>query len=214
MASTDRAPDLWPRWVRANPTGCTGGSGRRKDPPGADSPQNHWWGDALSSAGGLTTSMIASGIWPSRSTSDFVNHDLVIVTSRVGRSAIPLRRCRSPCYRRVLASLAQVAACPTRASCRVPVEVAISSHSSRISDVRPYDREKVATDPTARDEARSRLRPLPCRFLAKRVPLQFFWGGFDLASARFYGPRAARRTRVAASPNVHIHVMHERIHTS
>ena len=45
-------------------------------------------------------------------------------------------------------------------------------------------------------------------FLGKASPVQFFWGGFDLASARFSGRRAPAYAGGSA-PNVHIHVMHE-----
>jgi len=38
--------------------------------------------------------------------------------------------------------------------------------------------------------------------------VQFFWGGFDLASARFSGRRGPAYAGGSA-PNVHIHVMHE-----
>jgi hypothetical protein len=45
-------------------------------------------------------------------------------------------------------------------------------------------------------------------FLGKASPVQFFWGGFDLASARFSGRRGPAYAGGSA-PNVHIHVMHE-----
>src|SRR5207237_7730929 len=72
----------------------------------------------------------------------------------------------------------------------------------------PYDRgqvERFATVLLKTDLVFERFR---AGFLGKASPVQFFWGSFDLASARFSGRRAPAY-RGGSPPNVHIHVMHE-----
>src|SRR3989441_415362 len=124
MTLTDRAVDLWPplaytgwrdtlhavhMWtqvvgkIRLAPTPLT----------------NHWWNSTLFvTPRGLTTAMIPSGIDAFQIDFDFVDHELVVVTSRGGRSAIPLLPMSvAEFYRQVLELLAQLS-CPTLASCR------------------------------------------------------------------------------------------------
>ena len=74
--------------------------------------------------------------------------------------------------------------------------------------MRPYDREKVERFQSALIRTQIVFDRFRADFLGKASPVQFFWGGFDLASARFSGRRGPAYAGGSA-PNVHIHVMHE-----
>ena len=170
---------------------------------------NHWWNSTLLvTPRGLTTGAMPAGAGAFQIDFDFVEHELTIVTSRGGRDAIPLRSMAvAQFYREVLDSLAHLGVPPPRIV-PVPNEVAPAVPFADDVDIRPYDRDRV------RDFAAALLRTafvfdrFRAEFLGKASPVQFFWGGFDLASARFSGRRGPRYAGGSA-PNVHIHVMHE-----
>jgi hypothetical protein len=90
----------------------------------------------------------------------------------------------------------------------VPVEVATAIPFQDDREVRPYDGEKVTRFQTALIKTQIVFDRFRADFLGKASPVQFFWGGFDLASARFSGRRGPAYAGGSA-PNVHIHVMHE-----
>ena len=170
---------------------------------------NHWWNSTLAvTPRGLTTSLIPSGSDAFQIDFDFVDHELVVVTSRGGRSAMPLRPMSvAHFYREVLALLARLGVPDPRIR-PVPVEVATAIPFLKDREVRPYDRESVARFHTVLLRTQLVFDRFRADFLGKASPPQFFWGGFDLASARFSGRRAPPYAGGSA-PNVHIHVMHE-----
>jgi len=90
----------------------------------------------------------------------------------------------------------------------VPVEVAVAIPFLDDTEVRPYDREKVERFHRTLITMHVVFERFRAGFLGKASPVQFFWGGFDLASARFSGRRGPAYAGGSA-PNVHIHVMHE-----
>ncbi len=169
---------------------------------------NHWWNSTLYvTPRGLTTSMIPSGTDGFQIDFDFIDHELVIVTSRGGRSVIPLRSMSvADFYRQVLAELARLGL-PDPGIMPVPVEVATAIPFLEDGEVRPYDREKVQRFQTVLIKTQIVFDRFRADFLGKASPVQFFWGGFDLASARFSGRRGPPYAGGSA-PNVHIHVMH------
>jgi hypothetical protein len=214
MTSTDRAVDPWPPLEFAELKDTLYAVHRWTQVVGkirlALTPlMNHWWNSTLYvTPRGLTTSMIPSGNDAFQIDFDFVDHELVIVTSRGGRTAIPLEAMSvADFYRRVLASLAQLGV-PDPGILPVPVEVAIAIPFLDDRDVRPYDREKVQRIHTALMSTQFVFDAFRADFLGKASPVQFFWGGFDLASSRFSGRRGPAYAGGSA-PNVHIHVMHE-----
>jgi hypothetical protein len=170
---------------------------------------NHWWNATLFvTPRGLTTSMIPSGNAAFQIDFDFVDHELVIVTSRGGRTAIPLVAMSvADFYRRVLGSLSQLGV-PDPGILPVPVEVVTAIPFLEDRDVRPYEGEKARRIHTALISTQFVFDRFRADFLGKASPVQFFWGGFDLASARFSGRRGPAYAGGSA-PNVHIHVMHE-----
>ena len=90
----------------------------------------------------------------------------------------------------------------------VPNEVAVAVPFPEDVALRPYERDR------AREFAAALLRTdvvferFRAGFLGKASPVQFFWGSFDLAAARFSGRRAPVYAG-GTPPNVNVHVMHE-----
>jgi hypothetical protein len=170
---------------------------------------NHWWNSTLF----VTPRGLTTGIIPSRDDAfqidfDFVDHALVVVTSRGGRSAMPLGPMSvARFYRQVFEILAELGV-PDPDIVPVPVEVVHAVPFLDDVETRPYDREKVRRFHTALIRMQSVFDRFRADFLGKASPVQFFWGGFDLASARFSGRRGPPYAGGSA-PNVHIHVMHE-----
>ena len=170
---------------------------------------NHWWNATLMvTPRGLTTAIMPGGDDALQIDFDFVEHELVAVTSRGGRAAIPLRPMSvAHFYQQVLETLAKLGV-PDPGILPVPVEVATAVPFPEDREVRPYDREMVQRFHGALMRTLFVFDRFRAAFLGKASPVQFFWGGFDLASARFSGRRGPAYAGGSA-PNVHIHVMHE-----
>jgi hypothetical protein len=213
-ASTDRALEVWPRLVYAEWKGTLHAVHMWTQVVGkirlALTPlMNHWWNSTLFvTPRGLTTSLIPTGNDAFQIDFDFVDHELVIVTSRGGRSAIPLLSMSvADFYRKVLETLAELGV-PDPHILPVPVEVVDVVPFADDREVRPYDRKQVRRLHTVLLRTQFVFDRFRSDFLGKASPVQFFWGGFDLASARFSGRRGPAYAGGSA-PNVHIHVMHE-----
>jgi Family of unknown function (DUF5996) len=170
---------------------------------------NHWWNSTLLvTPRGLTTSMIPRGTDAFQIDFDFVEHELVIVTSRGGRSTIPLIPMSvAHFYQQVLEVLARLGV-PDPGIVPIPTEVAVAVPFREDLEVRPYDREMVQRFQTVLLRTQFVFDRFRGDFFGKASPVQFFWGGFDLASARFSGRRGPPYAGGSA-PNVNIHVMHE-----
>ena len=211
---TDRAVELWPALVYAELRDTVHAVHMWTQVVGkirlAMTPLvNHWWNSTLMvTPRGLTTTLIPAGNEAFQIDFDFIDHELVIVTSRGGRRAIPLRPMSvAQFYRQVLENLAALGV-PDPRIMPVPVEVALNVPFLDDVEVRPYDRDIVRQLLTALISAQLVFDRFRADFLGKASPVQFFWGGFDLASARFSGRRGPTYAGGSA-PNVHIHVMHE-----
>jgi hypothetical protein len=90
----------------------------------------------------------------------------------------------------------------------VPVEVETVIPFLEDREIRPYDRDAVERFQTVLIRTQLVFDRFRAEFLGKASPVQFFWGSFDLASARFSGKRGPTYAGGSA-PNVNIHVMHE-----
>jgi len=214
MATTDRAVGLWPPLGYAELkdtvhavhmwTQVVGKIRLTMTPL-----MNHWWNSTLMvTPRGLTTTLTPAGNEAFQIDFDFIDHELVIVTSRGGRRAIPLHPMSvAQFYRQVLETLAALGV-PDPRIMPVPVEVPLNVPFLDDVEVRPYDRDIVRQLLTALISAQLVFDRFRADFLGKASPVQFFWGGFDLASARFSGRRGPAYAGGSA-PNVHIHVMHE-----
>ena len=214
MATTERAVGLWPSLVYAELKDTVHAVHMWTQVVGkirlAMTPlMNHWWNSTLMvTPRGLTTTLTPAGNEAFQIDFDFIDHELVIVTSRGGRSAIPLRPMSiAHFYRQVLETLAALSV-PDPRIMPVPVEVAPNVPFLDDVEVRPYDRDVVRRLLAALISTQLVFESFRADFLGKASPVQFFWGGFDLASARFSGRRGPAYAGGSA-PNVHIHVMHE-----
>lgn len=170
---------------------------------------NHWWNSALAvTPRGLGTAMMSTGTEALRIDFDLVDHVLVIVTSRGRREEIPLGPMSvAEFFRRVIDALVQLDVSDPHIT-PVPVEVPVAVPFAQDREIRPYDRENVERFRTILVSAQIVFERFRSEFLGKASPVHFFWGSFDLASARFSGRRAPAYTGGNA-PNVNIHVMHE-----
>jgi hypothetical protein len=139
---------------------------------------------------------------------DFIGHELTVVTSRGGRDVTPLRSMSvAQFYRELLDALARLGVDEPEII-SMPVEVAAAVPFLDDVEVRPYDRDRVRLFAAGLQKTHSVFERFRAGFLGKASPVQFFWGSFDLASARFSGRRAPTYAG-GSPPNVHIHVMHE-----
>jgi hypothetical protein len=170
---------------------------------------NHWWNSSLAvTPRGLTTGTMPSGPDAFQIDLDFVGHELTVVTSRGGQAAFPLRSMSvADFYREVIDSLTKLGIADPEINV-VPSEVAVAVPFPQDVEIRPYDRDHArmfAMTLLRSDLVFERFR---AGFLGKASPVQFFWGSFDLAAARFSGRRAPAYAG-GKPPNVHVHVMHE-----
>jgi hypothetical protein len=170
---------------------------------------NHWWNSTLAvTPRGLTTGTMPSGPDAFQIDLDFVDHELTIVTSRGGRIAFPLRSMSvAQFHRGVFDSLNRLGVAAPEISL-VPAEVAVAVPFPEDLAVRPYDPEQARRFATILMRTNFVFERFRAGFLGKASPVQFFWGSFDLAAARFSGRRAPAYTG-GKPPNVHVHVMHE-----
>jgi len=154
---------------------------------------NHWWNVALYiNARGLTTSLIPYGDSPFELWFDFLNHELVLCTSRGLRKAVPLRAMSvADFYRQVMEMLASSG-----------IAVKIWPMPVEVPDPIPFEEDTVhaAYDPEAVQRFWKILLSVDrifeefrSGFIGKCSPVHFFWGSFDLCVTRFSGRRAPER---------------------
>jgi hypothetical protein len=158
--------------------------------------ENHWWHVPLSvTAGGLSTGPIPWNGPPRRIFEirfDFIDHELLILTSDGAAKAIPLvPRSVAWFYRELMECLAAL-----------QIGVTINPLPSEIARPIPCDQdeEHASYDPVQANrfwrillETATVLRCHRSRFIGKCSPVHFFWGSFDLALSFFSGRRAPER---------------------
>jgi hypothetical protein len=169
-------------------------------------PQNHFWHSTLYvSTHGLTTSPMPYGSDLLQIDFDFLQHQLLIDTSRGERRSIVLEpKSVADFYAEVMAGLHGLG-----------VDVSIYARPVELPDPIPFaeDRVHAAYDPAAVHTLWRALiqvdrvfKHFRGKFLGKSSPSHFFWGAFDLAVTRFSGRRAPQWSGPVV--NVHPHVMH------
>ena len=170
---------------------------------------NHWWNSSLAVTPlGLSTGTMPSGTGAFQIDLDFVGHELTIASSRGAGARIPLRPMSvAQFYREVLESL-QGLGIPAPQITLVPNEVAEAVPFPEDVVVRPYERDQALRFATTLLRSALVFERFRAGFLGKASPVQFFWGSFDLAAARFSGRRGPAYAG-GKPPHVHVHVMHE-----
>jgi len=168
---------------------------------------NHWWQVPLYvTCRGLTTSPIPRGGTSFQIDFDFVDHTLIIQTSRGEIRTIALGPRTVPDFYTEVMDRLRGLGLQTRIW-TMPVE---------IPDAVPFEQDRAHASYDAEfvhrfwrilmqvDRLLSRFR---APFLGKVSPVHFFWGSFDIAVTRFSGRTAPRLASV--SPNLGPWVMQE-----
>ena len=156
-------------------------------------PLNHSWGSALQvGPRGLTTRPLSHGTRLFTMRFDFLDHRLVMETSRGEVRTLPLApRSVAAFYAQVRTALQELdLATPIWP---VPVEIPDPIRFGRDTVHRSYDREAVGRWWQILVQVHRVLSDARCGFLGKASPVHFFWGAFDLAVTRFSGRRAPDR---------------------
>ena len=154
---------------------------------------NEWWNVAFAvTARGLTTSTIPLGQRMFQVDFDFIDHRLAIHVSDGSSRSMPLVvRSVADFYAEFMASLASLG-----------IQVKINTHPVEVDDGIPFeeDREHADYDPLYVTSwwhillgVTRVLERYRTPFVGKSSPVQFWWGSFDLATARFSGRPAPRR---------------------
>jgi hypothetical protein len=159
---------------------------------------NHWWGVALYvTARGLTTSPMPSRDDTFEITFDFLDHQLLIDTSRGERRRLPLvAQSVAEFYHAVMRALADLGI-----DVRIwpmPVEVPSPIRFTEDRVHAAYDAAAAAAWWHALVAVDSVLKEFRGEFIGKSSPVHFWWGAFDLAVTRFSGRRAPERPGVDA----------------
>jgi len=154
---------------------------------------NHWWNVTfLLSARGMHTQAMHYSGGTLEILFDFIDHNLVIATSRGVTRVLPLRpQTVADFYREVMQTLSelgvQVKIWP------VPVELTDPIPFEQDTVHRSYDRDAVVRFWRIFSWADAVLKEFRAGFIGKSSPVHFFWGSFDLAVTRFSGRRAPER---------------------
>jgi hypothetical protein len=151
---------------------------------------NHWWNVSLHvTAHGLATNAIIVGDRWFELELDFIHDVLRVRTSDAPTRHVALGpRTVASMYEEVMATLHDLGIHCTIWS--TPVEMANPIPFELDHDHRDYDKAYVLRFWQSVSQVTGVLEKLRAEFVGKSSPVQFFWGSFDLALARFSGRRA------------------------
>ena len=153
---------------------------------------NHWWQVPLYvSARGLTTSLMHAGAVGLEMEFDFVDHVLLMRTTRGESREVRLKpQSVADFYTLTMLSLRELGI--TVAMLPRPVEVAEAIPFAQDHEHRSYDADAVHRFWQQLVSVDRVLKQFRARFQGKVSPVHFFWGGFDMAVSRFSGRRAPK----------------------
>lgn len=154
---------------------------------------NHWWNVSFFlTARGMETQALRYAGGTLQIGFDFIDHNLIIATSKGDTRTLPLRpQTVADFYREVMQALGDLGV-----SVKIwPVPVELPEPIAFEKDVvhHSYDRDAVAKFWHVFSWADAVLREFRAGFIGKSSPVHFFWGSFDLAVTRFSGRRAPER---------------------
>ena len=154
---------------------------------------NHWWDTTLYlSARGLTTSAIPYGAEVFEVDFDFIDHKLLIQTSRGQRAILPLApRSVAMFYSEFMDALRSLGI--DVKIWTMPVEVPDPIRFEKDHEHASYDPEHAHRFWQILVLLHTVFEEFRARFIGKCSPVHFFWGSFDLAVTRFSGRRAPSR---------------------
>jgi hypothetical protein len=164
-------------------------------------PVNHWWHVTLELTDrGLTTRPIPDGTRSFQIDFDFLAHELVVTLADGRRATLPLRaRTVASFYGSLMSLLGDL-----DIDARIwPVPVEVEEHTPFDRDLRhaSYDPEAAERCWRALLQAGRVLERFRSGFVGKCSPVQFWWGGFDLAVSRYSGRRAPEHPPVPGVPD-------------
>jgi hypothetical protein len=168
---------------------------------------SHWWNVPLTvTARGLSTSMIPTESGSFQIVFDFIDHRLVIsADSGERRTMLLTARSVADFYAELMTVLEDLGVATPIWTMPVEIEDAIAFDQDHVHA--SYDRDSVERFWRALICMTRVFEQFRAGFLGKASPVQFFWGGFDLAIAQFSGRPAPPYRR--AVPNLGPHVMRE-----
>jgi hypothetical protein len=159
---------------------------------------NHWWHVALYvNARGLTTSLIPYNGRSFEVQFDFLDHNLLILTSDGSNKILPLMpRSVAAFYNEFMTALHALGIDVTINT--LPSEVK-NPIRCEVDDVHAsYDKEYAKHFWRILVQTDLVMQQFRSAFLGKCSPIHFFWGSFDLAFTRFSGRRAPERPDIDA----------------
>lgn len=153
---------------------------------------NHWWQVPLYvSARGLTTSLMHVEGRGLELELDFIDHVLLISTSRGEVREVRLQpQSVADFYAATIAALDDLGI-PLQLLAR-PVELPEAIPFAADTELRAYDPDAAQRFWRALLQSQRVMHEFRGRFIGKVSPVHFFWGSFDLAVSRFSGRRAPR----------------------
>lgn len=150
---------------------------------------NHWWNCTLEpTPRGLTTGIMYHGSTPVEIAFDFIDHRLLVDVGPRRRELALEPRSVADFHDETLSTLAELGA-PVRIypiANELPDPIPFPEDQTHSE----YDSAAVERFHRAHLLAVRSLQAHRARFLGKCSPVQFFWGGFDLAVTRFSGRTA------------------------
>ncbi|WP_308465803.1 DUF5996 family protein [Rathayibacter soli] len=150
-------------------------------------PLNHWWHVTLRvSARGLSTGAVPAGDGLFDIEFDFIDHVLVIRTSRGGREEFTLRNLSvADFYAQTLGALARLGISVDIYASPNEVEVAIPFAEDTVHHT--YEPAHATAFWLQLIQAQRVLQQFRAEFRGKASPVHYFWGAMDLAVTRFSG---------------------------
>ena len=154
---------------------------------------NHWWQTALYvTTRGLTTGSLPTGRDTFEISFDFIDHQLLLSTSRGIVRAMPLiPRSVADFYHEFIGLLhahgIAVAINPLPSEVADPISCDVNHQDAS------YDAEAVNRFWRILVQVDRVFKEFRSDFIGKSSPVHFFWGAFDLAVTRFSGQRAPER---------------------
>ncbi|MDF2765780.1 MAG: hypothetical protein K0S81_2774 [Rhodospirillales bacterium] len=151
---------------------------------------NHWWQVPLYvTARGLTTSAMPYGAHSFQMEFDFIDHQLLIATSRGQIERIALQPSSVADFHREVMARLRALGLEVRIW-TMPVELENPVAFERDEAHASYDAVAAHRFWRALVHVDRVLTAFRARFLGKVSPVHFFWGSFDMAVTRFSGRRA------------------------
>jgi hypothetical protein len=168
-------------------------------------PLNHCWSSALQlTARGLMTRPLPYGERTFTIEFDFIEHQLLIVSSDGARRSLPLEpRSVAAFYRDVMAILNDMKL-PVHIW-TMPVEIPNPIRFTEDTVHASYDAAHAETFWRILVQCERIFSRARCPFIGKASPVHFFWGSFDLAVTRFSGRPAPPREGPAFMRDAYSH---------